>query len=190
LANKKIRITAGHLKSRYLSFDGNDSLKPTKSYIRETIFNVVNIHKNMTSLDLFSGSGILSAEAISRGIKKSILVENDKKSYKRIKQEFSLLGIDNYEIFGIDALQYLRNNDESKYDLIFLDPPYSSDLLEKCIITLDELSYLSKNTYIYYEQRKKDYNQKLVSIITKTHNVLKDLNIGDVSYTIAKIKEN
>ena len=52
------------------------------------------------------------------------------------------------------------------------------------------LSYLSKNTYIYYEQRKKDYNQKLVSIITKTHNVLKDLNIGDVSYTIAKIKEN
>ena len=73
----------------------------------------------MTSLDLFSGSGILSAEAISRGIKKSILVENDKKSYKRIKQEFSLLGIDNYEIFGIDALQYLRNNDESKYDLIF-----------------------------------------------------------------------
>jgi hypothetical protein len=55
---------------------------------------------------------------------------------------------------------------------------------------LDEFNYLSQNTYIYYEQRKKDYNQKLVSIITKTHNILKDLSIGDVSYTIAKIKEN
>ena len=95
MANKRIRITGGQLKSRYLSFDGNDSLKPTKSYIRETIFNVVKVDRNMNSLDLFSGSGILSAEAISRGVKKSILVESNNKSYMRIKDEYSLLGIEN-----------------------------------------------------------------------------------------------
>jgi 16S rRNA (guanine966-N2)-methyltransferase len=144
----------------------------------------------MISLDLFSGSGILSAEAISRGINKSLLVENNKKSYMKIKSEYSLLGIENYEIFNIDVLRYLKMNKDMKYDLIFVDAPYNSDLLEKSIIMLDEFNYLSQNTYIYYEQRKKDYNQKLVSIITKTHNILKDLSIGDVSYTIAKIKEN
>ena len=144
----------------------------------------------MTSLDLFSGSGILSAEALSRGIKESILIENNKKSFVKIKSEYSILGIESYQIFEIDVLKYLSNNKELKHDLIFIDPPYDSDLLEKSIMMLDELNYLSKNTYLYYEQRKKDYNQGLVSIVTKTHNILKDLNIGDVSYTIAKIKEN
>ena len=190
MANKRIRITGGQLKSRYLSFDGNDSLKPTKSYIRETIFNVVKVDRNMNSLDLFSGSGILSAEAISRGVKKSILVESNNKSYMRIKDEYSLLGIENYEIYSIDVLRYLKTNKAIEYDLIFIDAPYNTNLLEKSITMLDEFNYLSQNTYIYYEQRKKDYNQKLVSIITKTHNILKDSNIGDVSYTIAKIKEN
>ena len=98
--------------------------------------------------------------------------------------------IKNYEISNIDALRYLKTNKDMKYDLIFVDAPYNSNLLEKSIVMLDEFSYLSQNTYIYYEQRKKDYNQKLVSIITKTHNILKDSSIGDVSYTIAKIKEN
>jgi 16S rRNA (guanine966-N2)-methyltransferase len=107
----------------------------------------------------------------------------------RIKDEYSLLGIENYEIYSIDVLRYLKTNKAIEYDLIFIDAPYNTNLLEKSITMLDEFNYLSQNTYIYYEQRKKDYNQKLVSIITKTHNILKDLNIGDVSYTIAKIKE-
>ena len=94
MANKKIRITGGDLKSRYLTFDGNDSLKPTKSYTSEAIFNVIKVNQKMISLDLFSGSGILSAEAISRGINKSLLVENNKKSYMKTKSEYSLLGIE------------------------------------------------------------------------------------------------
>ena len=68
----------------------------------------------MISLDLFSGSGILSAEAISRGINKSLLVENNKKSYMKIKSEYSLLGIENYKIFNIDALRYLKTNKDNE----------------------------------------------------------------------------
>ena len=54
---------------------------------------------------------------------------------------------------------------------------------------MDDLNYFEKNIYLYFEQNKQDYNQKLVPIISKTHNVIKDLSIGDVSYTIAKKRD-
>ena len=61
----KLKITAGKLKSRLLSFEKNNRIRPTKSYIRELIFNVIAIRNTTRCLDLFAGSGILSAEAFS-----------------------------------------------------------------------------------------------------------------------------
>ena len=54
---------------------------------------------------------------------------------------------------------------------------------------LDEYGFLIENHFIYIEQNKKDYNPEVISIINKTHNILKDLSIGDVSYTIAKKRD-
>ena len=59
----------------------------------------------------------------------------------------------------------------------------------KSLKLLDENGFLIKNEYIYIEQNKKDYNLEVISIISKTHNILKDLSIGDVSYTIAKKRD-
>ena len=64
MPNNKLKITGGALNSRLLTFFNDDNLKPTKSYIRQSLFNVINIDNNMICLDLFCGSGILSAEAI------------------------------------------------------------------------------------------------------------------------------
>ena len=68
MPNNKLKITGGALNSRLLTFFNDDNLKPTKSYIRQSLFNIINIDNNMICLDLFCGSGILSAEAISRGV--------------------------------------------------------------------------------------------------------------------------
>ena len=54
---------------------------------------------------------------------------------------------------------------------------------------LEEYGFLIENQFIYIEQNKKDYNPELVSIISKTHNIVKDLSMGDVSYTIAKKRD-
>ena len=132
---------------------------------------------------------ILSAEAISRGAKSSTLIENNTKTCNQIQNQFKILGIKNYELYKLDVLKYLKLKDAVFYDLIFIDAPFKSNLLELTIEIMDDLNYFEKNIYLYFEQNKQDYNQKLVPIISKTHNVIKDLSIGDVSYTIAKKRD-
>ncbi|OUX18999.1 MAG: hypothetical protein CBE17_00820 [Gammaproteobacteria bacterium TMED257] len=189
MPNNKLKITGGALNSRLLTFFNDDNLKPTKSYIRQSLFNVINIDNNMICLDLFCGSGILSAEAISRGVKKSILIENNLNICNQLQNQFKKLDIQNYELHKMDVIKYLKCSDSKDYDLIFIDAPFQGNLLQSTIQVLDDLGYLKKNSYLYFEQNRKDYNQKLVSIISKTHNIIKDLSIGDVSYTIAQKRD-
>ena len=189
MLNHKLKITGGSLKSRSLSFSEAVSLKPTKSYIRESIFNIIEVNKDMECLDLFSGSGILAAEAISRGMNRATLVENNFKTCQKINSEFKKLNIRNYDLIHSNVFTFLKNHKKKSYEIIFIDPPFEMDYLSKTLRMLNEYDFLEKNHYIYIEQNKRDYNPMLVSFISKTHNVLKDLSIGDVSYTIAKKRD-
>ena len=189
MLNHKLKITGGLLKSRSLSFNEAPTLKPTKSYIRESIFNIIGVNKDMACLDLFSGSGILAAEAISRGTYRATLVENNFKTCQKIHSEFRKLNICNYDLIHSNVFTFLKNHKNKSYEIIFLDPPFEMDYLSKTLRMLNEHGFLEENQYIYIEQNKKDHNPMLVSFISKTHNVLKDLSIGDVSYTIAKKRD-
>tara|TARA_B100001564_G_scaffold302570_1_gene270383 strand:+ start:540 stop:1109 length:570 start_codon:yes stop_codon:yes gene_type:complete len=189
LLNRKLKITGGSLKSRSLSFNEASSLKPTKSYIRESIFNIIEVNEDMSCLDLFSGSGILAAEAISRGMNRATLVENNFKTCQKIHSEFRKLSISNYDLIHSNVFTFLKNHKNKSYEIIFIDPPFEMDYLSKTLRMLNEHDFLKENQYIYIEQNKKDRNPMLVSSISETHNVLKDLSIGDVSYTIAKKRD-
>ena len=189
MLNNKLKITGGLLKSRSISFNNVKLLKPTKSYIRESIFNIINIEKNMICLDLFCGSGILAAESISRGLKKAILVESNLKICEKIIDEFAKLKINNYEVMPVNVFSFIKNQKNKFYDIIFIDAPFHTNDLSKALKLLDEHDFLIENQFIYIEQNKKDYNPGLVSIISKTHNIVKDLSMGDVSYTIAKKRD-
>jgi len=186
LPDGKIKITGGSLKSRIINFKETALLKPTKSFIRETIFNVISINNNTKCLDLFSGSGILSAEAISRGAKSSTLVENNSQTCDQIIKEFVNLNITNYKLINSDVINFLKNTVNDYYDVIFLDAPYDSNITEECVNLLDNHNYFLNNTYLFLEQSKRNYNKNLINLVTKSHNLLKDLSIGDVSYTIAR----
>ena len=96
------------MKSRNLSFNPEKSLKPTKSYIRESIFNIIKIQNTMSCLDLFSGSGILSAEFLSRGPQKAVLVENNPKTCQKINSEFKNLKIKNYDLLCLKVLAFIK----------------------------------------------------------------------------------
>ena len=189
MLNNKLKITGGLLKSRSISFNNVKQLKPTKSYIRESIFNIISIDKHMICLDLFCGSGILAAESISRGLKKAVLVESNLKTCKNIVDEFANLKINNYEIIPVSVFSFIKNQKNKSYDIIFIDAPFHTNDLSKTLKMLDEYGFLIENQFIYIEQNKKDYSQELVSIISRTHNIVKDLSMGDVSYTIAKKRD-
>jgi len=184
LLNNKLKIISGKYKSRIITIPNKSKLRPTKAFIRESLFNIVNLNICNISLDLFSGSGILSIEALSRGVDKAILVEHDSDLVKSIKRNLVLLDENNATVFNKKVSKFLKDNDSNAFDVIFLDPPYGTNLLDETLSFLRDYEYLNHNKYIYFETSKQDKNNYL-KYLSNTHDVLKNLSIGDVSYTIA-----
>ena len=79
--------------------------------------------------------------------------------------------------------QFLLSHDSGPYDIIFIDPPYNTSLLDETFQLLKDKNFLENNKYLYYEKSKKD-KSGYEKYFNETHNVIKDLSIGDVSYTI------
>ena len=182
--NNKLKIISGQYKSRNISIPNKPNLKPTKAFVRESLFNVINIDKCKSSLDLFSGSGILSLEALSRGIENIVLVEQDIELISSIKSNLFSLGNNNITLINRDVINFLKKNKYHSFDIIFIDPPYNTKYLGETLSLLRDNNYLDKNVYLYFEYSKTDKTD-YKSYISDTHNILKDLSIGDVSYTIS-----
>ena len=177
-------IISGKHKSRLINIPDKPNLKPTKTFIRESLFNTIDIEKCESSLDLFSGSGILSIEALSRGVQNVVLVEQDIELISSIKSNLLSLGENAVTVINKKVHRFLKDNKKYSFDIIFVDPPYGSNHLEETLRFLRDNEYLEKNIYLYFENSKKDKND-YKSYIQSTHNIVKDLSIGDVSYTIS-----
>ncbi len=186
--NNKLKIISGKYKSRIIHIPNKKNLKPTKAFIRESLFNIINFNLCRVSLDLFSGSGILSIEALSRGIQQSILVEQDKELIESIKSNLITLNETNALIYNKKVGRFLKEYELKEFDIIFLDPPYDTHLLNETLIYLKEHDYLKNNKYFYFEKSKLDKNDYLKYFLD-THRIVKDLSIGDVRYTIAINKD-
>ena len=181
--NNKLKIISGRYKSRSINILDKPNLRPSKAFIRETLFNVIDIGLCSSSLDLFSGSGILSFEALSRGIKSATLIEEDIDLVRSIKSNMSVLNIEGASVIKSMVNKFLLSHDTGPYDIIFIDPPYNTSLLDETFQLLKNKNYLENNKYLYYEKSKKD-KSGYEKYFNETHNVIKDLSIGDVSYTI------
>ena len=126
-----MRIIAGKYRSRKLHAPPADmELRPTSDRLRETLFNVVAPRTpDSVWLDLFSGTGAVGIEALSRGARFVYFVETDKKAVRVIRRNFEELGImENFELIQGDAIQALKSLEEQKLecDMVFVDPPYKS----------------------------------------------------------------
>ncbi len=153
-AANSFRIIAGQWRSRKLNFHAAQDLRPTTDRIRETVFNwLMPVISGASCLDLFAGSGALGLEAASRGAGQVEMVEKNHKVLESLKQNITLLGAAQVHAVGDDAMHYLANND-IQFDIVFLDPPYRLQQLEKYAATLEERSRLKAGAYIYVEYPK------------------------------------
>lgn len=138
-----MNITGGKYNSRKIKVPEYDNIKPTLSKTRQGIFNALSSlieFENKTFVDLFSGSGIMSLEALSRGFK-VYSFEKDRKTAFAIKSAFQSLG-ENANLFIGDALKKLPET-KIKADVVFIDPPYMSGLYEKSLDVISAKNILN-----------------------------------------------
>lgn len=146
-----MQITGGKFNSRKVKTPEFDNIKPTLSKTRQGIFNTLSNMMDFDKkvfIDMFSGSGIMALEAVSRGFQ-SIMFEKDRKTALAIKESFLYFNLTPEIYFG-DSLKNLSKLTK-KADVIFIDPPYESDLYEKSLNLIKDINIMNKNGIIILE---------------------------------------
>lgn len=165
-----MKVISGIYKGRLLDGYTMNGTRPTMDRVKESLFAMIqNKVKDSIILDLFSGSGNLGIEAISEGAKEAYLVDYNKKATKTIENNLKKLEIKNCKVLTMDylkALDYLKNENKL-FDIIFLDPPYQTDYIEKSIQKILELNILNEEGIIVCEtdQLTKIYQDTRLSVI-------------------------
>ncbi|WP_047514409.1 16S rRNA (guanine(966)-N(2))-methyltransferase RsmD [Methylophilus sp. Q8] len=145
----QVRLNAGVWRSRILKFPDAEGLRPTSDRVRQTLFNWLG--QEMTGkacLDLFAGTGALGFEALSRNASQVTMLELAKAPFQALLQNQRLLGATQAEIRQMDALQFLAQN-KQRYDVVFCDPPYHKQWLDKLLPQL--ASHLAEDGLLYVE---------------------------------------
>lgn len=148
-----LRIIGGRWRGRKLHFPPIPGLRPTGDRLRETLFNwLTPFVVDAYCLDLFAGSGALGLESLSRGAATATMVELSPHACHAIRQHASTLGAGSQaEVVEADAQIWLQQSSPRGFDLVFLDPPFDSDLLAKIIPLLASPGWLSEGARIYIE---------------------------------------
>lgn len=182
----RVRIISGQWRGRKLPVADVEGLRPTGDRIRETLFNWLapDIH-GARCLDLYSGSGALGFEALSRGAASTRFVELNPAVCRQIEANIQLLAADNAQLVCGDALRWLASQPDSPldFDLIFIDPPFALDLWAETIQVLsDNEGRLKPDTLIYIESPK----SQLYDIPTNWQ-CRRDKQTGQVAYRLFQV---
>jgi len=177
-------ITGGKDKGRRIKTVNDKIVRPTSSKVRMSIFNMIQSSiEGAKVLDLFAGSGVLGIESISRGAGEAVFVEKDRTVAKFLKENLTNLGI-NHSLFVTDALNFLKKEQEINFDIIFIDPPYASDLVEKSVELIINRNLLAKNGLITIEYKA---DRDLSQIVNKFNLMaVKQKKYGDTVISIVQ----
>ncbi|MGN0148803.1 MAG: 16S rRNA (guanine(966)-N(2))-methyltransferase RsmD [Clostridia bacterium] len=169
-------IRRGH---KLIEFEGED-IRPTTDRVKESIFNIIQSYvPDAAVLDMFCGSGALSFEALSRGAKKAVCIDLDKRSVAVIKRNAEALKFtDKCEIINISCFDYMARAKE-KFDIIFLDPPYNKGFIEPVLKGIVEHNLLEKEGIIVLESDNTDYHEEIPGL-----KLLKQRRYGRTYITI------
>lgn len=144
-----MRVITGTARGRKLKEPTGFGIRPTTDQVKEAIFNICQFDvEGRKVLDLFGGTGQLGIEAKSRGAAHVDIVDQSKDAVKLIKENVRSTGLE-ICVVQAEALGYLRSC--GKYDLIFLDPPYDSGLVEKALESIKAFDILSEGGIIICE---------------------------------------
>lgn len=182
-----MRIIAGEAKNRKLKTRKGFDTRPTLESVKESLFSIIAPYlEESIFLDLFSGSGSIALEAISRGAKRAVMIEKDSEALRYIIENIDSLGFTDrcraYKNDVLRAIEILGKKGE-KFDIIFMDPPYQDEICKKVLKEIEKANILKDDGLIICEHhlyenledeiagfRKTDerkYNKKILTFYTK-----------------------
>ncbi|MCL2424776.1 MAG: 16S rRNA (guanine(966)-N(2))-methyltransferase RsmD [Oscillospiraceae bacterium] len=146
-----MRVISGSVRGRKLKEPVGFKIRPTSDKVKESVFNIIQFDiEGRNVLDLFAGSGQYGIEALSRGAKTVTFVDSASDAIKLVRENVKICDFSEVAIIhGRDALRYLESDE--KYDLIFVDPPYDTNLANKVIERIVEFDKLNINGIIICE---------------------------------------
>ncbi|MBQ7460334.1 MAG: 16S rRNA (guanine(966)-N(2))-methyltransferase RsmD [Oscillospiraceae bacterium] len=149
-----MRVITGEARGRKLREPVGMDIRPTTDMVKESIFNIIQFGlEGARALDLFAGTGQLGIEALSRGAAECVFVDRSEEALKLVRENLKLTGLESRaRVVRGDSLAYLRSGE--KFDVVFIDPPYDTDLLEKSLNFATGFDILRENGIIICESRK------------------------------------
>lgn len=147
-----MRVITGSARGRKLKTPENYDIRPTTDNVKESVFNIIQFDiEGRRVLDLFAGTGQLGIECLSRGALSAVFVDQSREAVKIVKDNLKTCGLSG-TVVQADALSFLRTC--GKFDIIFVDPPYDSDLYESVLNTVNSIDILSDGGIIICESRR------------------------------------
>jgi 16S rRNA (guanine966-N2)-methyltransferase len=153
-----MRIVGGRLKGRVLKGPTSNAIRPTSDRLRETLFNILahaygDAVDGARVIDLFSGTGALAFEALSRGAAFAQLVDDNEAARKLIRANIDALGLDGAaKYFRKDARKLGSAPQDGAFNLAFLDPPYALGLAAPALASLTTGAWLSPGALVVVEE--------------------------------------
>ena len=172
-----MRVITGSAKGRRLKTPTNYDVRPTTDNVKESIFNIIQFDiEGRTVLDLFAGTGQLGIEALSRGAAKAVFVDKDNNSLKIVKENLDICGL-KAQTVKMDSVAFLSNC--GRFDIIFIDPPYDSDLYEAALNKINSIDILSDGGIIIVESRR----ERELPELSAPYFKLREYNYGKIKLT-------
>jgi 16S rRNA (guanine(966)-N(2))-methyltransferase RsmD len=154
-----MRITGGQARGVIIKAPKNMRTRPTSDKVREALFDTLGAKVlDRKVLDLFAGSGAIAIEALSRGAKQAALVEQDPVAARLIRENLTRAGFsERAEVFMTDFRDAVRKLGRiaRQFDLVFIDPPYQSCLLDQITLVLEQHRIVAPHAILILEHFKK-----------------------------------
>ena len=180
-----MRIIGGKYRGLKLLPPNGLNIRPTSDRLKESLFSIINSNKykihidNSNVLDICSGTGSLGIESLSRGAKSVFFIDKDHRSIKLIYKNIAKLDIDkqienNIKIIRDEVIKALKNINKI-FQIVLIDPPYNTNITEKCLLKLKEFNLINKGSYIFVESSKtEEFNYDGYQILDiKVHGISK-----------------
>ena len=148
-----MRIISGKARGTKLYTLEGTAKRPTLDRVKESLFNIIqNDIEDSTILDLFSGSGAIGLEFLSRGAKRAVLCDNSKDAIKIIKKNVQKTHFEEKaEVYNMEFTKSIERLQNQKFDIIYIDPPYDTDFIKISIEKIIEYKLINEKTKIIVE---------------------------------------